>query len=132
MLYYQCFTLSRIHEAEKMGKKTVPIADQTTQRRRAFIRKNGKGTYVDPVEDSFKIIPGRNDWTASSGMSMCMGGRQYISYQRSTIRERAGYVTIYIKLRYRNNATILDPLLSLPISPSSREASVSWSFGHPI
>jgi hypothetical protein len=60
MLYYQGFTLSEIQEAEKMGKKTVLIAVQRTQKRKVFITSNDKDIGADPVEDSFKIIPIKN------------------------------------------------------------------------
>jgi len=40
-----------------MGKKTVPIAVQRTQKRKVFITSNGKDIGADPPEDSFKIIP---------------------------------------------------------------------------
>jgi hypothetical protein len=38
MLYCQRSTPSKTQEAEKMGKKTVPIADQIVPRRRDHIR----------------------------------------------------------------------------------------------
>jgi|LAHT01.1.fsa_nt_gb hypothetical protein len=60
MLYYQGFTLSKIQEAENMGKKTVPIAVQRTQKRKVFITSNDKDIDADPAEDSFKIIPIKN------------------------------------------------------------------------
>jgi hypothetical protein len=60
MLYYQGFTLSKIQEAENMGKKTVPIAVQRTQKRKVFITSNDKDIGADPAEDSFKIIPIKN------------------------------------------------------------------------
>ena len=43
-----------------MGKKTVPIAVQTTQRRKVFITNSDNGIGVDLVVDSFKIIPSKN------------------------------------------------------------------------
>jgi hypothetical protein len=61
MLYYQGFTLSKIQEAENMGKKTVPIAVQRTQRRKVFMTSNGKDIGADPAESSFKIIPIKHD-----------------------------------------------------------------------
>jgi hypothetical protein len=36
MLYCQRSTPSKTQEAEKMGKKTVPIADQSTPKRKGF------------------------------------------------------------------------------------------------
>ena len=43
-----------------MGKKTVLIAVQRTQKRKVFITSNDKDIGADPVEDSFKIIPIKN------------------------------------------------------------------------
>ena len=43
-----------------MGKKTVPIAVQRTQKRKVFITSNDKDIGADPAEDSFKIIPIKN------------------------------------------------------------------------
>jgi len=60
MLYYQCFTPSKTQEAENMGKKSVPIAVQKTQRKKGFITSNDKGTGADRVKGSFKIILSRN------------------------------------------------------------------------
>jgi hypothetical protein len=61
MLYCQGFTLSKIQEAENMGKKTVPIAVQRTQKRKVFMTSNAKDIGADPAEGSFKIIPIKND-----------------------------------------------------------------------
>jgi hypothetical protein len=60
MLYYQGFTLSKTQEAENMGKKTVPIAVQRTQKRKVSITSNGKDISADSAVDSFKIIPIKN------------------------------------------------------------------------
>ena len=43
-----------------MGKKTVLIAVQKTQKRKVFITSGGKGTSVDLAENSFKIILNEN------------------------------------------------------------------------
>jgi len=60
MLYSQEVTLSKIQEAEKMGKKTVLIAAQGTQKRKGFIKSRGKDTCVDHAENNSKTIPGNN------------------------------------------------------------------------
>jgi len=59
MLYYQRSTLSKIQEAEKMGKKTVPIANQIIPRRRDHIRTKYV-IDVSPAANSFKTIRERN------------------------------------------------------------------------
>jgi hypothetical protein len=43
-----------------MGKKTVPIAAQRTQKRKVFITSIGKDTCVDPAENNSKTILGNN------------------------------------------------------------------------
>jgi len=43
-----------------MGKKTVLIAVQTTQRRKVFITSSDNRTSADLVVGSFKIIPSKN------------------------------------------------------------------------
>ncbi len=60
MLHYQRSTSLKTQEAENMGKKTVSIAVQRTQKRKVFITSNDKDIGADPAEDSFKIIPIKN------------------------------------------------------------------------
>jgi hypothetical protein len=60
MLYWQGFTLLKTREAEKMGKKTAPIAVQGIQKRKAFIRSGGRDTCVGPAAGSSRTTPGVN------------------------------------------------------------------------
>jgi hypothetical protein len=56
MLYYQQSTPSKTQEAEKMGKKTVLIADQNTLKRKV---SNAIENVIAAwfVTGSFKIVP---------------------------------------------------------------------------
>jgi len=59
MLYYQRSTPSKTHEAEKMSKKTVLIADQNTPKRKVF-KTTESAIGVWPVIDNFKTILRKN------------------------------------------------------------------------
>jgi hypothetical protein len=60
MLYYQRPIPSKTQEAEKMGKKTVHIADQRTQKRKVFIMHRDRDTSVNHVVDSSRINPNKS------------------------------------------------------------------------
>lgn len=73
-----------------MGKKTVPIAVQRTQKRKVSITSNGKDIGADPAEDSFKIIPIKNGWSKLFGTNTYTSGKRSVSCQTNTKRAENG------------------------------------------
>ena len=73
-----------------MGKKTIPIAVQRTQKRKVFITSNGKDISADPVEDSFKTIPIKNGWNELFGTNTYTSGKRSVSYQTNIKRAENG------------------------------------------
>jgi hypothetical protein len=89
MLYCQRSTPSKTQEAEKMGKKTVPIADQNTPKRKGFkTTESVIGAW--PAIGNFKTILGRNGLKRLSGRSMYIGGRPFNRWLKSLVEARIG------------------------------------------
>jgi hypothetical protein len=89
MLYCQRSTPSKTQEAEKMGKKTVPIADQNTPKRKVF-KTTESAIDVWPVIDNFKTILRRNGLKRLSGRSTYIGGRPFNRWLKSLVEARIG------------------------------------------
>ncbi len=78
-----------------MGKKTVPIAVQRTQKRKVFITSNDKDIDADPAEDSFKIIPIKNGQNEFFGTNTYTSGKRSVSYQTNIKRAENGQDSAY-------------------------------------
>jgi hypothetical protein len=75
MLYCQRSTPSKTQEAEKMGKKTVLIADQNALKRKvSSVIEDVTAAWF--VTDSFKIVPTKTGEKVLSGRNMYISGKR--------------------------------------------------------
>jgi hypothetical protein len=78
-----------------MGKKTVLIADQSTQKRKVFMMNKGSGIGVNHAAGNSRIKPGKSVWNMLSGTNMYITGRPSISYPKNITEARTGYGNAY-------------------------------------
>ena len=74
-----------------MAKKTVLIADQTTQKRKVFTMRKDSDTGVNLAADNSKIGPNKSGQNMSFGTNMYISGKPYVPYLKSTREVKTGY-----------------------------------------
>ena len=74
-----------------MGKKTVLIADQSTQKRKVFMMNKGSGIGVNHAAGNSRIEPGKSVWNMLSGTNMYISGKPYMPYLKGTREVKTGY-----------------------------------------
>ena len=93
-----------------MGKKTVLIADQATQKRKVFTMSKGSDIGVKHAAGNSRIEHDKSGWNVLSGRNMSINGKPSISYPKNITEARTGYGNAYTMPRKR--------IVTIPLNPS--------------